>query len=170
MDKISGFFGEYRFLSNFWAAPIDIGSIIFPTNEHAYQAAKSLQRHEWALILDHASPGRAKKVGRQLTLRPDWEEIKLEVMREITRCKYDQHPDLKEKLMATKGIELVEYNTWGDVFWGVCGNAGQNHLGKILMEYRDQALGQPEPSKCDCEGIRNNPKSKGCSAFGCIID
>ena len=137
MDKITEFRGEYRWLSNFWFAPVKIGKLVFATNEHAFQAAKSLNPKDWNKFAFLTDPGEAKRLGKTLTLRPDWTDIRLDVMREITAAKYDQHPDLKAKLLATRGKELIEGNHWRDTFWGVCRGSGQNHLGKILMEYRD---------------------------------
>jgi ribA/ribD-fused uncharacterized protein len=138
MFQIFGFKDHNRWLSNFWMAPITIGVLTFPSNEHAYQAAKSFDPADWAMVLNATSPGAAKQLGRRVKLRPDWEEVKLAVMAEITAAKYDQHPDLREKLMATKGWRLVEDNHWGDTFWGVCRGVGENHLGRIIMEYRDR--------------------------------
>jgi ribA/ribD-fused uncharacterized protein len=138
MNQISEFSGQYRWLSNFWLAPIEIQGWSFASTEHAYQAAKSLDPEDWKLIQRQQSPSYAKFHGSKLKLRPDWNEIKLAVMWEITACKYDQHPDLHAKLMTTKGIELIEGNHWGDTFWGVCRGKGENHLGRIIMEYRDR--------------------------------
>jgi len=84
------------------------------------------------------TPGQAKKLGKSIELRPDWEEIKIEVMRELLRQKFDitKHYDLWLELHMTKPDELVEGNWWGDTFWGVCKGKGENHLGKLLMEIR----------------------------------
>ena len=49
-----------------------------------------------------------------------------------------QNPELGNKLLETGNQELVEGNTWGDIFWGVCNGKGQNWLGKILMMVRDE--------------------------------
>lgn len=138
MKEINEFSGEYRWLSNFWHAPIVVGGWEWASNEHAYQAAKSVDPSDWKLIQSQRSASYAKVLGSKVSIRPDWEEIKIEVMREIVACKFDQNPDLKAKLMATKGMMLVEGNHWGDTFWGVCRNMGLNYLGNILMEYRDR--------------------------------
>jgi len=139
MDKIREFSGNWRWLSNFWHAPITLGPLTFPTNEHAYQAAKSSNPADWNQILVLNS-GAAKRYGRLIQLRPDWDDIKIGVMREITEAKYDQHPDLKAKLLGTRGMELIEGNTWNDTFWGMSLHTGRgkNHLGRILMAYRDR--------------------------------
>lgn len=137
MAAITEFTGNYRWLSNFWPAPVTIEAFTFPSTEHAYQAAKSLDPRDWNQILV-LNPGQAKRYGQRIKLRPDWEQIKLDVMRELTAAKYDQHPDLKRMLLQTKGMELIEGNYWNDTFWGVCRGIGQNHLGRIIMEYRDK--------------------------------
>ena len=133
---ISGFNGEYRFLSNFWMARIMVGGMWFSSSEHAYQAAKSLDPKDWALIQRCASPGGAKRAGRHITLRPDWKSIKLEAMEEILWAKFTQHPDLMRDLIMTRDMDLIETNTWGDTYWGVCKGKGENHLGKLLMKIR----------------------------------
>jgi ribA/ribD-fused uncharacterized protein len=137
MNDIKGFFGEYRWLSNFWYAPIVIENITFPTNEHAYQAAKCVHMKDVITISKAKTPALAKTMGNRVDIKPNWNDIKIDVMRVITAAKYDQHPDLKQKLLGTKGMELVELNNWYDTFWGMCGNKGHNWLGRILMDYRD---------------------------------
>ncbi|MER9436671.1 NADAR family protein [Mesorhizobium sp. M0618] len=143
MKEINAFQGDYRWLSNFWHAPIVIGGWTWESNEHAYQAAKSLDPKDWQLIQNQRSASYAKVYGSKVTIREDWNDIKLAVMAELTAAKYDQNPDLKAKLMATKGVMLVEGNHWGDTFWGVdlrVGGSGMglNHLGRIIMDYRDR--------------------------------
>ena len=137
VEPIDVFSGNYYWLSNFWQSPIVMGELTFPSNEHAYQAAKSKDPADWQLILNTYSPGQVKRIGRKIKIRADWEDIKLDVMTAVTAAKYDQNPALKGHLMRTKGRELIEGNHWGDTFWGVCKGVGQNHLGKILMAYRD---------------------------------
>lgn len=133
---INGFTGEHRFLSNFWIAPITVGGRRWASSEHCYQAAKSLRPVDWDLISSQRTAGGAKRAGRRVSIREDWDTIKLEVMEEIVRAKFDQHVDLRNKLLETGSAMLVEQNTWGDTFWGMCGNTGHNHLGKILMKIR----------------------------------
>lgn len=64
------------------------------------------------------TPGKAKSFGKQIPLREDWEDMKIQVMRDLTAQKYDI-AELQEKLLATKGRSIVEFNTWGDDFWGM---------------------------------------------------
>ena len=135
---ISEFQGEFRFLSNFWPCEVELEGIRFPSVEHAYQSAKTLDLKKRKQISEMTSPGEAKRAGNTLILRPDWEEIKIEVMRELLRQKFDitKHYDLWLELHMTKPEELVEGNWWEDTFWGVCKGKGENHLGKLLMEIR----------------------------------
>jgi hypothetical protein len=135
-ERITSFFGGYRFLSNFWPARVrlDGDPFLYPTVEHAYQAAKTDLRSRAALH-SARTPVEAKRQGRTLLLLPDWESRRLTVMRELLRQKF-AHPDLRRLLLATGDAELVEGNTWGDTFWGVCKGCGQNHLGRQLMAIR----------------------------------
>lgn len=133
---IDSFTGENRFLSNFWPSEVELDGMLFPTVEHAYVAAKTLDLEQRAEIATVATPGQVKRLGRKLVLRPDWEDVKLSIMEDLVRQKF-QDPRLAKVLLATGDQELVEGNTWGDTFWGVCFNVGLNHLGLILMEVRD---------------------------------
>lgn len=135
---IDRFTGEFRFLSNFYPSIISIPGEVFPypTVEHAYQALKSEDSHYRTRIRNVKSPNDAKRFGRKAPLRPNWDGMKLRIMEELVRCKFQQHPALRQLLLATKDIELVEGNTWNDTFWGVCHGIGANHLGRILMKIR----------------------------------
>lgn len=137
---ITEFQGEYRFLSNFWPAPVKMGKWVFPSSEHAYQAAKSLDEAAWSLFANTSSPGRAKRLGRSIRIRPDWEQIKFKIMAEIVALKFDQHADLRARLAETAPRLLIEGNSWGDRIWGQTDGRGENHLGRILMAYRDGYL------------------------------
>jgi ribA/ribD-fused uncharacterized protein len=138
-SRIDSFQGEYRFLSNFWPAVVDYEGISYPSVEHAYQSAKTLDRSERRRIAAIAEPGEAKRAGRALpNQRADWEQVKLRVMEDCVRYKFTRHADLREKLLATGTAELIEGNTWNDRFWGVCDGQGENHLGKILMKVRTE--------------------------------
>ena len=135
---IDRFSGEYRFLSNFFPAEVNFEGMWFGTVEHAYQAAKTISTSERERIKYAPNPGTAKRWGRNVTLRPDWEERKIEFMEALVEQKFRLHPSLRLKLLRTGETELIEGNTWGDTFWGVCNGQGQNHLGKILMLVRSR--------------------------------
>lgn len=138
MKTIDSFQGPYRFLSNFWSVQITYEKLSYPTVEHAYQAAKTLDQADRYHIAVEDTPGRAKRAGQKLTLRDDWEEIKLDVMEQLLRLKFAEGSKLLTWLRNTQDAELIEGNTWGDKFWGVCNGEGQNHLGKLLMKIRDE--------------------------------
>lgn len=145
--RIGEFQGEYRFLSNFWPAPCEFEGLRYPSSEHAYQAAKTLDLAERKRISALPTPSDAKKAGRALTLRLDWETVKFDVMRACVRSKFALNPDLAEKLLATGDALLEEGNTWGDRTWGVVDGVGENRLGKILMDVRTELrepLGRPK--------------------------
>ena len=137
---IRSFKGEYRWLSNFHEVEVELDGVTYPTTEHAYQAAKTLNLDERQKILQCKTPGQAKRAGMKVTLRPDWEEIKIGVMLDLTRQKF-QVMYLEGYLLETEDAQLVEGNSWGDVFWGVdeATGEGQNNLGKILMLVREEA-------------------------------
>lgn len=84
------------------------------------------------------TPSEAKKAGREVTLRPDWESVKDGIMRDILLHKFQQNPDLKKKLLDTGEKYLEETNYWKDTYWGVCEGVGYNHLGKLLMSVRGE--------------------------------
>lgn len=134
---ITKFDGEYRFLSNFFLVAIDIDDHSYPSVEHAYQAAKTHNANERARIRRARSAGAAKHLGRRVTLRSDWDSVKLEVMRRLVRQKFHSDRGLRRALLATRDAELIEGNHWRDTFWGQCPiGHGFNHLGEILMEVR----------------------------------
>lgn len=139
---IDSFTGPWAFLSNFYElrVPLRMSGIEFPTVEHAFQAAKTLDEEARARIAAAPTPARAKYLGRSVGLRHDWEQIKLEVMESCVRAKFTNDEWLRLRLIATGGRELLEGNTWGDQFWGVDArtHAGFNHLGRILMKVRGE--------------------------------
>lgn len=141
-DKIASFRGQYRFLSNFFPSPMEYQGKIWPTVEHAYQAAKTLDRNQQEKIRLARTPGIAKRLGRRADLRPDWNDIRVGVMRDLINLRFAQ-PSLREKLMGTGTADLIEGNTWHDNFWGICRcgkccqHDGLNILGTILMQQRD---------------------------------
>lgn len=146
-DKIWEFKCQYRFLSNFWPCRIWHSGICFPSVEHAFQACKvsdvgySCCWHNKRVEISRLpTPGYAKRIGATLVLRPDWEQVKLRIMLVLLRKKF-QIPELRSKLLST-GFrnQLIEGNWWGDSYWGYDFNleTGQNHLGKILMQVREE--------------------------------
>jgi len=127
------FRGEYGFLSNFYSCNV----AGYPSNEHFFQAMKTEDPEERELIRLATTPGKAKRLGRKVTLRADWDEIRLEVMEWGLRKKFSD-PRLFEMLRSIEG-DIVEDNNWNDTFWGICDGVGRNELGKLLMKIRDEA-------------------------------
>lgn len=146
---IVAFTGPHRFLSNFYPAPLEIGGVLYPTVEHAFAAAKTRVPEARAAVIAAATPGEAKRLGRLVPLRPDWEEKKVTIMRGLVRAKFTRHADLRALLLATRPRGLIEGNTWHDNFWGACScvrcysHGGLNRLGQILIAVRAEmeALG-----------------------------
>lgn len=126
---IDDFRGPHRFLSNFWPdGPW--------TLEHLFQAAKTDDRAARAAILSAATPGLAKRLGRAAPLRPTWDREKDTVMFSLLMAKFEPGTSLANQLLGTGNALLIEGNTWGDTYWGVCNGEGANNLGKMLMELR----------------------------------
>lgn len=134
---IDSFQGQYRFLSNFYPCTIVYEGIEYQTTEHAYQAAKTLDIERRKYISQLETPGHAKRAGKNVKLRSDWENVKSQVMYDICKLKFSK-PQFAEKLKGTGSQELVEGNTWNDTYWGVCRGRGKNTLGKILMQIRSE--------------------------------
>ena len=135
---INRFIDEYEFLSNFYPSPIyDNAGKEYPTVEHYFQAMKTFNPQERELIRSAESPGKAKRIGRLVQLREDWEDRKLDIMEKALIQKF-QILRLREKLLATGNEELIEGNFWHDTYWGVCKGEGENHLGKLLMNIREK--------------------------------
>lgn len=134
---IDSFSGKYRFLSNFAPCKVQLDGIEYNSTESAYQASKTLNPEGRRKIREAKTPGEAKKLGRTVYLREDWEDVKLDVMENLLRQKFSQ-PDFKRALLNTEDEELLEGNSWNDVFWGICKGKGENHLGKLLMKIRKE--------------------------------
>ncbi len=144
---ISSFRGPWAFLSNFYACNIVYEDLEFPSVEHAFQATKTLDDLRLPFTNADLKPGQAKAKGRELVLRPDWEQVKIKIMLELLLLKF--RPSLLQRqLLATMQAKLVEGNYWHDTFWGVCNGTGNhylcaghlpygaNHLGILLMDVR----------------------------------
>jgi len=140
---INRFEGEYFFLSNFYPAELTIGDITYHSSEAAYQSMKTdddIIRRRFASY----TAAEAKRIGRSIPLREDWEEIKFDVMKMVVSAKFDQHPELAQMLIDTGNETLIEGNWWHDNIYGNCSCEkciiieGQNMLGKILMEERER--------------------------------
>lgn len=143
---IDKFDGEFAFLSNFYDAPIRYMNEDYANTEAAFQAMKCANPADRKPFQYDCPPNIAKRMGRTVNLRPDWEEVKEPIMEEIVRVKFAQHRDLMDKLIATGDATLIEGNHWHDNTWGYChcpkcaSVKGKNMLGKILMRIRDSYI------------------------------
>ena len=134
---INSFQGEYRFLSNFAAVDVILDKVVYPSVEHAYQAAKTWDHNERAQFSgSRLTAGQAKRAGSKVTMRDDWILVRLSIMRSLVEQKFEQEP-FRIQLRLTADSRLAEGNTWNDTYWGICRGYGFKHLGKILMEVRD---------------------------------
>lgn len=151
---INRFEGRNRFLSNFTPCEIEHQGIKYPSVEHFYVAMKvndqQLINGKYytpadfrEMIAKIPEPGKVKRIGRLSKIRSDWDLQKLKVMNWVVRQKFNNNEELKQLLLDTNDVDLVEGNLWHDNFFGSClcdkcGNKGQNNLGKILMDVRKE--------------------------------
>lgn len=142
MNTIDSFRGDHDFLSNFSVSLVVFDGQIFPTVEHGFQAAKTMNREERQPFTapSQLTPGQAKRAGKKVTLRPAWDQVKEAIMKDLLNQKF-RDPALRQKLLDTGDQPLVEGNNWNDTYWGVCRGKGQNRLGILLMEVRQSIQG-----------------------------
>lgn len=134
----------YGCFSNFYVCKVEYDGITYKNSEAAWQAQKTLNLDK-RIEFSKLSGTQAKTVGRKLTLREDWEQVKYDLMVDILRSKFSNNPKLKEILLGAEDAVLVEDTTgWHDNTWGDCTCAkcrsvvGKNLLGKALMEVREE--------------------------------
>jgi len=130
----------YDFLSNFYMVPVEFEGILYPSSEHAYQAAKTDDEGTKRFIAGLLKPEQAKSHGKRIKAIPDWNARRIEVMEKVLRAKFSQNPHLAMLLRKTGDAELVEGNFWRDRFWGVYRGEGENNLGKLLMKLRSEMI------------------------------
>lgn len=155
-NAIREFQGKHRFLSNFWRQPfkvlVKVGNetkkLPFLTNEHYYQAMKAETYDGFMYVRDASTAYHTKRRGRGVSLRSDWDNVKLNVMMHGLQAKF-KLPDLRCKLIETYPCQLVEGNVWNDTFWGVCLKTGEgvNALGQLLMKVREEAVRESMQSR-----------------------
>lgn len=126
---------KYYFLSNMFPCNIHYNGINYKSVESAFQAQKDPSRTNEFANLDGFA---AKKLGRKVTLRKDWETIKLSIMEDLLRVKFSDKTLHNQLLAVTEPI--VEDNTWHDTFWGVCNGKGENNLGKLLEKIKNESI------------------------------
>ncbi len=135
---INKFKDTYAFLNNSYLVDIKWNGKIFSSSEHLYQAQKTENPEDIEKIRLASSPKRAKRMGRQIEIRPLWDEFKFAAMYVVLLEKFNQNFDLQEQLLNTGDEELIKNNNHNDVYWGVCNGVGINCLGRILMDIRNK--------------------------------
>lgn len=138
---------NHYYLSNFSAFVVEWRDYAWPTSEHAYHGAKfnGDEAYSSAIgirekILKARSAHEAMKIAQSCTvsMTDGWKARKLSVMKEILRHKLEQHRYIQRKLKQTLGMTLIE-DSWRDSYWGRGKDwDGENHLGKLWMEVRDE--------------------------------
>lgn len=157
---IYSFLGKYFFLSNFYVpAPVKVNSVWYPSSEHAFMACKSLDPKIQEQIRKCSTPREARKLGRKILLRPDWEQIKYDIMYQAVKSKFFNNPNLGLRLIRTGDALLVEGNNWGDKTWGQVQNQeeeweGKNWLGRILMDVRKELAEDIMSKKFITSGVK----------------
>lgn len=138
-NNIKGFFGEYRYLSNFEVCDVWFDGRLYGSSEAAYMSAKTLDGdlRDKFIKIRALSSSDAKKLGRSIPLRTDWGRVRYEVMASVVFDKFYRHKELRDKLLSTGNKYLEETNHWNDTYWGVCNGVGENNLGKLLMTIRE---------------------------------
>lgn len=133
----SALYGEF---SNFARYPIKLGGKVWQTSEHYFQAQKFENKEYQDKIRNADSPMMAAQLGRSRKERilKNWDNVKLNVMYEVVKAKFTQHPDLTQLLLDTQDAKIIEH-TENDDYWGDGGDGkGKNMLGKILMKVREE--------------------------------
>lgn len=155
-EPITQFSGRHEFLSNPFSCQVWFEGLLYPSTEHAFQAAKSLFPAERERIAAMTRWKDAKAAGRRLKLRPGWGQLRRAVMLQVVLAKFTQHPGLAWQLRGTGNRTLIEGNWWGDTDWGAVrpehphfkpelpwwhygdlALAGHNWLGIALMTVRE---------------------------------
>lgn len=142
---IGPFREEYDFLSNFYLSPFIVGTAWFGSAEHYFQAGKMTTLEDFNRVVVASTPREAKQIARSLPMHPGFEAVKRAHMLTGVTAKFVQHEDLRARLVATGDEQLVEVNTWHDVYWGAEYTSadgdllleGANWLGRILMMVRE---------------------------------
>jgi len=129
--------------SNFAPCSVELDGLLYPSVEHAFQAAKTPDFKKREEIRKALTPGLAKRLGRKVPLRPDWELVKENVMYSLLRQKFQNSP-FKADLLSSKSSPIIENTTpYHDLVWGICycpshNGQGNNLLGKLLERLRTE--------------------------------
>lgn len=139
---IESFHDAHYYLSNFYENPMKVGGKTFKSNEHFFQASKAGNPEDFEYVRASSTPSISKKRGREIKMRGDWDNVKNAIMTQGLRAKFTD-PELRQRLLDTGDATLIEGNRWHDCYWGRCdcsnhGGDGQNWLGRLLMQLREE--------------------------------
>lgn len=141
-EKVLFYEREFYPFSNFSSFMLEWKGQLYMTSEHAYQTEKFTDPEIIQQIKEARSAHDAFKIAREHgdIVRPDWLNVRVQVMEEIIKAKIAQHSYVKQKLIESGNREIVE-DSWRDDFWGWGPNKdGQNQLGKIWMKLRSELI------------------------------
>ena len=138
-SNIKGFFGEYRFLSNFWICPVMYDRMLYQSVENAYRASKVKPEYRFDFL--EVAPKTAKFMWKNYPRAyegEEWKDKNFDIMAGLVFDKFHRNPELRRKLLETGAKYLEELNNWKDGWWGVdvSKKKGRNYLGSILMATR----------------------------------
>lgn len=142
MAIIQEFQGANRWLSNFATVSVEFEGKVYPSVEHGFVAAKSLDEEFREYCTNpNIHPAEVKSAGKKMELRGDWEQVKHEIMFTLLESKFTKEP-FKTKLIESKYDYIQEGNWWSDTHWGFCFKTqqGENVLGKMIMKIRTELL------------------------------
>lgn len=138
---ITALTGKYRFLANEIACMISYENESYPSVAHAFHAAKTLDLTIRAKIKKATRFYEVRQLGRDANPRPDWKEVRLSIMEDLLRQKFN-YPEFKKVLLSTGNEILINGNSRGETFWGAIRVehkwVGENNLGKLLTKIREE--------------------------------
>lgn len=157
MDKITSFKGKNEFLSNYYPCMVELDGELYPSVEHAFQAAKVTdpEARKHFKVMNGADTAHyfgkhLNEVKKGLVIRPDWEDVKIDIMYRLVKDKFTRtepfpsQAKLRQQLLDTGDAYLENGNTYRECFWGTVKGEGRNELGKILMKVRDEIREEPD--------------------------
>ncbi len=129
--------GDYRAFSNFYPSEIEIDGKTYQTVEHYFQACKATDEEDHEKVRLAGNPYKTKELGKSIRRRDDWEDIKFGIMKKGCYAKFTRYKDLMKLLLSTGDLAIHE-NTLNDLEWGWFDNKGEDKLGRVLTEVREE--------------------------------
>ena len=140
LDRIDNFNGYFDFLNNEYSCPVFYKGLLYKSISHGYQAARSDKQHIREKIALADTAIELYDIASKIEDPENWIKVRLLVMEILLRDKFRRNKDLRERLKATANRDLINAYadlTLSNIFWGVVDNKGQNNLGRLLEEIRD---------------------------------